>query len=54
MQQNLRPKQLAVEMLMEISFHEAVRNWVTEVTSTLSFYMLPVLEKQTSSTDICD
>jgi len=41
-------------MLMDISFHEAVRNWVTEITNTVSFYMLPTLEKQTSPTDICD
>lgn len=39
---------------MDISFHKALRNWVTEITDTVSFYMLPVLEQQTSSADICD
>lgn len=54
MEQDLRQKQLAIEMLMDIGYHEAVRNWMTEITNTVSCYMLPVVEKQTSSTETCD
>lgn len=30
---------------MDIEFHEVVRNWVVEITNTVSFYMLHILKK---------
>lgn len=39
---------------MDIGFHEADRNWVTEITNTVSFYMLHILKKQTFSIAVCD